>query len=808
MSFLTGIFLWAGIATAIPIAIALWNRRRFRKEKFGGYYFLRKVLESTKRRMQLLQLIKLLNRIALFIFLIFLFAEPLTTQLHLKGVGEGFAIILDVGRSLQSKNPSGESLAEAQYERIRETLDQMPSEVQGSILFAGESCSSLRLEAGRLTATADEWLEKIRPSDIAYRNEQTRSSGLSQCEARATALFSGRDIYKVFISALPASLDLNYLESSDLVIERLEAPEFEDLPQVEIRQTAKSDRTQVQLESGTSWEAFLIQAGGELEALGEVKDQLDLLPLNEAWLWLRSAADFDLWAGNEIFRVQSAVNDEVTLWAKEESRGYLSLLSALRSHPSVKVIRQVGGEPLGDAVIIYGEYPYSLEPLKRAWFFLSPGRRSPFQVRDQKQWSPGLTPDLMRSFLIQTGEKEIFVKRYALMDLDRLETLESFQDGAPSLMRYVDSDAKVWVTPFDLEDLTTDLSLEPTFIPYLYERLNSWLSSETSENEDLSLAPLWLLDGAVTPQAAVLRDRAWPGIYGSEGNYDLVEPVAAPREFLSLEQEAADSELVEEEVSSRKFWMKWVAGSVLLELLLCVISARFGVLALLLAMAPLTTWAQTKIPTCTSQSINGDRFQAVEQLVVDIAQLSNLDFSKPRRVQTEDYWKCSMVTFSSSGSWKGFTRSERERVRDYLDRGGLLFFDDPLASTGTAFYRSVEQEMSKLLPGRGVEDFSKDEVVFRSYYLLGEVSGRRLASPALKGIKLNDRFVVLFSNNDILGANLRSSTGDFLLSVSPYGVMQRILARRLFLNIMMYSVTLDYKDDAIHLPHILQRRVR
>jgi hypothetical protein len=107
-----------------------------------------------------------------------------------------------------------------------------------------------------------------------------------------------------------------------------------------------------------------------------------------------------------------------------------------------------------------------------------------------------------------------------------------------------------------------------------------------------------------------------------------------------------------------------------------------------------------------------------------------------------------------------------------------------------------------------METVSKEDVLFRTFYLLNEVSGRKLASPHLEGIKFDRRWLAVFSANDLLGANLRNDRGEFVLSVSPYGVSQRVLAQRLMLNLLMYGSTTDYKDDAIHLPHILKRRVR
>jgi len=76
MSFLFISFLWTLGFLSIPIIIAFWNRRKFKKEKFGGFYLLKKITEATTRRVQILEILRLLNRLVLLTSLIFLFAEP------------------------------------------------------------------------------------------------------------------------------------------------------------------------------------------------------------------------------------------------------------------------------------------------------------------------------------------------------------------------------------------------------------------------------------------------------------------------------------------------------------------------------------------------------------------------------------------------------------------------------------------------------------------------------------------------------------------------------------------------------------
>ena len=64
----------------------------------------------------------------------------------------------------------------------------------------------------------------------------------------------------------------------------------------------------------------------------------------------------------------------------------------------------------------------------------------------------------------------------------------------------------------------------------------------------------------------------------------------------------------------------------------------------------------------------------------------------------------------------------------------------------------------------------------------------------------------MYSQNDLAGAWNRSEAGDYEFDVSPGGEPQRELAVRLGINLCMYALCLDYKDDAVHLPLILNKR--
>ena len=65
---------------------------------------------------------------------------------------------------------------------------------------------------------------------------------------------------------------------------------------------------------------------------------------------------------------------------------------------------------------------------------------------------------------------------------------------------------------------------------------------------------------------------------------------------------------------------------------------------------------------------------------------------------------------------------------------------------------------------------------------------------------------MLYCQNDLGGAWARDAFGRWEYEVSPGGARQREMAFRLGINLVMYALCLDYKDDLVHTPFILKRR--
>ena len=80
-----------------------------------------------------------------------------------------------------------------------------------------------------------------------------------------------------------------------------------------------------------------------------------------------------------------------------------------------------------------------------------------------------------------------------------------------------------------------------------------------------------------------------------------------------------------------------------------------------------------------------------------------------------------------------------------------------------------------------------------------------MISGSVAGVDWAGKTVVLYSQNDLLGAWAKDPLGKYLYECVPGGEVQRMEARKLTLNIIMYSLTGSYKADAVHQPFILQK---
>lgn len=180
--------------------------------------------------------------------------------------------------------------------------------------------------------------------------------------------------------------------------------------------------------------------------------------------------------------------------------------------------------------------------------------------------------------------------------------------------------------------------------------------------------------------------------------------------------------------------------------------------------------------------------------------------ARPFALSSPDLFEYPFLYLGGDGAFPPFSEAEVENLRRYLTFGGFLLADANDGSDGEGFDASFRREMARVLPQSPLTDVPSKHVVFKSFFLLDSAPGRLLNKPQLLSANLGKRAAVMYSQNDLAGAWNRSEAGDYEFDVSPGGEPQRELAVRLGVNVCMYALCLDYKDDAVHLPLILNKR--
>lgn len=171
-----------------------------------------------------------------------------------------------------------------------------------------------------------------------------------------------------------------------------------------------------------------------------------------------------------------------------------------------------------------------------------------------------------------------------------------------------------------------------------------------------------------------------------------------------------------------------------------------------------------------------------------------------------DLYRFPFAVLSSDGGFPAPADTEIAELRRYLSYGGFLLIDDAGGTKGGPFDQSARLLVSRIVPGAEMARIPREHVIYKSFYLLDGPAGRVAATPDLEGLELGGRIAVLYSGNDLVGAFARDSLGTWEFEVTPGGELQREKSIRLGVNIAMYALCLDYKEDQVHIPFIMKRR--
>lgn len=165
------------------------------------------------------------------------------------------------------------------------------------------------------------------------------------------------------------------------------------------------------------------------------------------------------------------------------------------------------------------------------------------------------------------------------------------------------------------------------------------------------------------------------------------------------------------------------------------------------------------------------------------------------------------------------------RIDTFMRNGGTILFDtrDQLTASANSFANTPETaKLREILSGLDIpplEPVPPDHVLTKAFYLLESFPGRYATgqlwvesldeTPTASGerpVRAGDGVSpILITGNDFAGAWAIDDTGNFLFPTVPDDGVQRDYAFRSGVNIVMYSLTGNYKADQVHIPALLER---
>jgi hypothetical protein len=158
-----------------------------------------------------------------------------------------------------------------------------------------------------------------------------------------------------------------------------------------------------------------------------------------------------------------------------------------------------------------------------------------------------------------------------------------------------------------------------------------------------------------------------------------------------------------------------------------------------------------------------------------------------------------LLYMSGDRGFTPFTDSALEVLQRFLKLGGTLIIDPAFTDDGDSkgFAESIATFLKAIFPAQESEQILPGHVIYRSFYELQSAAGLHKGSEGLTGYRIGDRVAVIQGDHDMGGAWARDNLGNWEFEV-PGGSRQRENAFRLGVNLVMYALCGNYKDEMPH----------
>lgn len=207
-------------------------------------------------------------------------------------------------------------------------------------------------------------------------------------------------------------------------------------------------------------------------------------------------------------------------------------------------------------------------------------------------------------------------------------------------------------------------------------------------------------------------------------------------------------------------------------------------------------------------AVDEARPKAAQRIAWEVRKRTSIETvldSSVTRFDDPSVFRTPFLYWASDRGFEPMTEKELTGLRRFVEYGGFVLIDDASPEVGS-FDSSVRRDLARAFPGERLARLPSQHTIYRSFYLLDRPLGRVANPDFLEAVVHAGRAAVVYSRHDLGGAWARDEHGDAAYAITPGGLAQREQAIRLGVNLVMYALCLDYKDDQVHAPFILRRR--
>jgi hypothetical protein len=242
-----------------------------------------------------------------------------------------------------------------------------------------------------------------------------------------------------------------------------------------------------------------------------------------------------------------------------------------------------------------------------------------------------------------------------------------------------------------------------------------------------------------------------------------------------------------------------------------------GLCALALAVAALWPGAAGAIGELTAVDIRSVEYgggravprpTAPQRLAWETRQRTSVETRlEPTRARLSDpkVFETPLLYWSGDQAFAPLSEPEVTGLKRFVEFGGSVLIDDA-APDQDGFDASIRREIERAFGAGALARLPGTHTVYRSFYLLERPVGRVPGLDHIEAVVRSGRAAVIYTRHDLGGAIERDNLGNYLHPVEPGGDSQREMAIRFGVNLIVYALCLDYKDDQVHAPFIMRRR--